>query len=308
VEDTNNIVETDAYGIDQGSGPVLLLVHGWAIHSAFFAPQLQQLSGRFRIVAPDLAGHGRVRQAPGPFTITRLADDLAALIAERQLSDIVAVGWSMGAMILWDLLLRHGGERFSGLVVEDMSPCILNRPGWNLGLSGGYDEETDARTQAAMRRDWPGYVTQFAPRICARGLGTERRAIVDWAAEEMQANGPETMAALWASMAAQDFRETLRRIETPSLILHGRLSQLYPPETAQFVTARMADARRIEFAHAGHAPHLEEPARFNQIVEDFAAQIGGTKKRQAAIPGGTRRFSDHQNPTGSTPCIRGTKG
>lgn len=251
-----------------------MLVHGWALHGGFFRPQLEELSRHFHVIIPDLAGHGRSALASGPFTIARLADDLHALLERLDASDVLAVGWSMGAMVLWDFIQRHGTGRFAGLVVEDMTPRILNTPDWQLGLAGGYDSEADALFQSAMRRDWASHAASFAPRICARGMQDERSVIIARAAEEMSASRPGAMAALWASMTAQDYREALRSVLVPTLVAHGALSQLYPAQMAEYLSVQIPNARRIAFLRSGHAPHLEEPARFNLAIEEFSASLG----------------------------------
>ncbi len=278
----NNQLDSNIFCLDQGTGRPLLLVHGWALHGGFFWPQLQALCQHFRVIIPDLAGHGSSSRVVGPFTIRRLADDLHALLERLGASDVLAVGWSMGAMVLWDLMARHGAKCFGGLVVEDMTPRILNAPDWQFGLSGGYDGEADTHFQSTMRRDWAGHVAAFAPRVCARGLQKERSALIERAAVEMAANTAGAMADLWASMVAQDYRAALRSIPVPALIAHGALSQLYPAQTAEYLSAQIPNAHRIAFPRSGHAPHLEEPERFNLAIEEFAASLEGAGRRQTA--------------------------
>lgn len=276
-----NKLNNNIFYLEQGTGRPLLLVHGWALHGGFFWPQLEALRQHFRIVTPDLTGHGGSSGAPGPFTIQRLADDLHSLLERLGVSEVLAVGWSMGAMVLWDLMARHGAQRFAGLVVVDMTPRVLNAGDWQLGLAG-YDADADAQLRSAMWRDWANHTASFAPRICARGLQKERHAIIERAANQMAANAPDAMADLWASMVAQDYRTVLRSIRVPVLIAHGALSQLYPAETAEYLFAQIPDACRIAFPRSGHAPHLEEPERFNLAIEEFAASLEGAGRRQTA--------------------------
>ena len=67
-------------------------------------------------------------------TVQRLAADLAELVEALDLTDIVAVGWSLGAMVLWEVLLGAARARFGGLVVIDMAPRIVSDLGWSLGI------------------------------------------------------------------------------------------------------------------------------------------------------------------------------
>ena len=74
-------------------------------------------------------------------------------------------------------------------------------------------------------------------------------------------------------MAWSDMRALLDRIALPTLIVHGGRSELYGDETAGHLVAALPDARAVRFGGSGHAPHLEEPSLFNQILRDFAARL-----------------------------------
>ncbi|HYE48119.1 MAG TPA: alpha/beta hydrolase [Azospirillaceae bacterium] len=257
---------------DVGQGRPLLLVHGWDAHAGFFHPQLAGLSGRFRVVAPDLRGHRRSRDGADGLTVELLARDVLDLMAHLDLSGAVAVGWSMGAMVLWRALLDGAAERIDGMVVVDMSPRVPNGEGWGHGMARGYVDADTPRAQAAMKADWAAYSRRVARRLVAQGM-PERAALAGWAAAEFAANDPAAMAQLWASLTGQDFRAELAAVETPTLILHGRRSQLYGPGTAAFLEKVLPRARRVAFDRSGHAPHLEEPDLFNRTIEEFAAGL-----------------------------------
>jgi len=249
-----------------GAGRPIVLLHGWACHGGFWQPQLDGLSDRFRVIAPDLPGHG-LSPEPGPLSIGTLSDALHDLIA--CLDRPVLVGWSMGATVAFDYLRRFGGKRLAGLVIEDMTPRVLNGESWALGLSGGFDATLNALMVAAMRRNWAGQMRLFPPRLFARGA-TPDPAMLDWAKAALIANDPETMATLWESMAAQDYRADLPGFGLPALVVHGGASQLYAPEVADYLAAALPRSDRVCFPGAGHAPHLEEAAAFNALLADFA--------------------------------------
>lgn len=259
---------TIAYS-DVGQGRPLVLLHGWAVHSGFFAPQQNGLSGDFRIIAPDLRGHGRSTPLKEGDGLQTLGADLAELVDRLDLADAVLVGWSMGAMVAWDFLLRYGGARIAGLVVIDMSPKIVCDEGWTLGLMEGHSREDARRAAAAMRHNWRTFCAKFVARIFAPDTSEERRPLLDWAAREARHSDAESMALLWLSLAEQDFRFQLGAISTPTLILFGQRSRLYAPQTAAWLEKAMPDAHRVAMAHSGHAPHLEEPERVNRLIGDF---------------------------------------
>jgi len=113
-------------------------------------------------------------------------------------------------------------------------------------------------------------------------VAAERKDDAAWASREFARNDAATMGMLWSSLMDEDFRPLLGRIRQPALIVHGAQSQLYGAETAEQLAAALPDARAIAFQRSGHAPHIEEPALFNQVITDFAARLPQVRTVQTA--------------------------
>lgn len=259
---------------DLGSGRPLLLLHGWATHAGFFAPQAAALAGSFRLILPDLRGHGRSRlpAAAPPPTVQGLADDLCQLLAALDLTGVVAVGWSLGALVLWRAMAAAGtASRLAGMVSIDMSPKVLNGPDWSAGLRGSGRHPVPATP--ALAEHWPVLAPRIARRIFAPGRAATDPALVAWTEDQIAACDAAAMASLWTSLAAADCRDTLPTL--PLLLAHGRQSQLYGAETIQWLTRRRPEARLALFERSGHAPQLEEPAAFTAVLRDFIAGLPG---------------------------------
>lgn len=270
---------TMAYA-DQGEGRPLLLVHGWGASGRFFHAQQSALENQFRVVTPDLRGHGASPAPDGRPTVEQLAADLRTLADRLELEGAVAVGWSMGAMVLWRALQMGLADRLAGMVVVDMTPRIVNDADWKLGLKGGYDLKAASAARRAMLADWPAFGAAMARSITAEGLEQERCGLIEWTGLAVARNAPEPLSHLWGSLAEQDFRSELDRFELPTLIAHGAKSQLYPIETSLFLQSRLPDARRVAFDRSGHAPHLEEPEAFNHLIAEFAAGLPAREQRR----------------------------
>lgn len=253
---------------DTGQGPAILLVHGWAVNRNFFADLARRLQSEFRVIAPDLRGHGLTPSGEAPLSIEKLAGDMAELIDALELQNVVALGWSMGASVLWNMIEARGAKGLAGLIIEDMSPRVLNDADWSLGMQRGLDAETNRELQSDIRADWPAFASVFSPRMFARdyAIYPELAALLD----QMRANDSDAMASLWASMTAADFRPGLPALSIPTCVMHGACSQSYTPETSRFLVDSMPRAERISFARSGHAPHLEEPDAFARAVASFA--------------------------------------
>jgi pimeloyl-[acyl-carrier protein] methyl ester esterase len=270
-----------------GEGPVVLAVHGWAANSVFFEDLAERLAGEFGVVVPDLRAHGATAAGSLPLGIETLADDLHELVVALDLRDVVLLGWSMGAMVAWSMIARHGTRRLAGLVIEDMTPRVLNDEGWALGISIGLDAAASQRAVSMMQADWAGYAEAFAPRLFARERRTGDPALVADAMAELGRCDGAAMADIWNSMTAQDMRPVLSSINLPVLVAHGALSEVYGPETSRYLVDTLPDARDAEFPRSGHAPHLEQPEEFAQAVTEFARQVQAGTTHQHNIEGST---------------------
>lgn len=264
---------------DEGAGAPILLVHGWAAHGGFFDDLRGRLSKKHRVLTPTLRGHPGSGQGQAPLTIETLADDIAHFTETLGLKEVVALGWSMGAMALWAAWPRL---RYAGLIVEDMGPRLVNDETWQGGLAAGYGADDVAPTLTEINADWPAYVSRFAPRMFAPAVAP---ALMSWATAEMSKCNPEAMAPFWASMASQDFRQSLAHISAPTLVIHGGDSQVYPDAATMFVAHAMPHADRVVLASAGHVPHLEAPDSFFNLVEAFVRKTRQPEtKSGGAVP------------------------
>lgn len=247
----------------------LVLVHGWAASSAFFSPQVEGLCETHRVVCVDLRGHGR-SAGGAPFTIDRLADDLAVVLRALEIRDALAVGWSMGALVLWRMMARspEAAGRVAGLMVVDMSPKVRNDSDWTFGLR---QDSGDALGMAeSISQDWASAVAAFTPKVFAHNAAD---ALLAWSESAFVLNDPSAMAAFWMSMMHADCRDAVRGLSTPTLVCHGALSRLYGEATAQWIAQNAPAAAAIRFDRSGHAPHLEEAARFNDLILHFTGAL-----------------------------------
>lgn len=257
---------------ETGQGRPLIFLHGWSSHGDYFAPQVEAFRDRYHLLLPDLPGHRNSIAPLAELTIPRLADSLHDLIVKRGLRDAVLIGWSMGAMVAFEYIRRYGSGALAGLVIEDMTVKIVNDAGWRLGIRNGFDASQNAATIQAMQADWQAYAQNSLPRLFARSQQPEEK-LYAWASAEIAKNDGRAMSALWASMAAQDYRRLLPQLRLPVLLLHGGESQLYEPAVSQWMAANIRGAQRLCLDRAGHSPHLEMPADYNAALTAFLAAI-----------------------------------
>jgi pimeloyl-ACP methyl ester carboxylesterase len=135
------------------------------------------------------------------------------------------------------------------------------------------DTAASQRALAAMRSNWPAYAAAFVRHIFSRDRASRDPDLIQRVLAELRQCDAEAMAALWESMAGQDFRPALPAMRLPVLVTWGEASQAYKPDTSRYLVDTLPNAQGKAFAHSGHAPHLEQPKEFADAVEQFAGQV-----------------------------------
>lgn len=266
---------------EEGSGPPLVLLHGWSCHGGFFWPQMEALSDKARLLVPDLPGHGETGPRL-PLTIEAAADAVADLIQSRNLSDVTLCGWSMGAHVAYAFAERHGTGRLRQIVAIDMSPKVLNAPDWPNGSLGGLDAKRNAHVLDAMVPDWPKLAPKVAERIFARGEAPDPD-LLSFAKAEIGKADPDLLKPVWASLTEQDFRSFLERLDIPLRLAFGAKSALYGAGVHDWHAAHVPDVDLRVFDRSGHCPHLEEAAAFNDWLSGLLSKAGQDGKVASSV-------------------------
>jgi pimeloyl-[acyl-carrier protein] methyl ester esterase len=200
---------------DEGAGPAIVLVHGLGAHAGFFSDLSQRLAATHRVLTPTLRAHPGSEEGSAPRTIETLAQDIVDFAEALGLKSFTALGWSMGAMVLW-AAAPGLGARLNALVIEDMAPRVTKAADWAHGLPGGYSDIDVAGTLNEISGDWPGYVARFAPRMFAPAVREARPDLIAWATVEMsKANG----AAMNAQRIVIQGAGHVPHLEAPDLFL-----------------------------------------------------------------------------------------
>jgi pimeloyl-[acyl-carrier protein] methyl ester esterase len=261
--------------------PALVFLHGWTMDGAIFADQCARLGERYACHAPTLPGHGPgALVGEGALSIAAMADAVAHYIAVQRLHCPVLVGWSLGAMVAWAVTQRHPRLALSGLVAVDMSPKILNAPGWRHGIRGFSLADND-RAIAAMHAQWPDYAARIHAGMYARGPAQAPPETL----QMIRARAPGEMIAVWQSLCAADARAAVADLRCPMLIVKGTRSRIYALETAHWLLSAAPVAQLALFEASGHSPHLEQPALFADTLAAWLARLGTHPQRPRATLG-----------------------
>lgn len=257
-------METHLNGIrvqfaDVGSGPAVLLLHAFPLSGTMWRHLTTRLSGRYRLVVPDLRGFGATDAPPGSYSMDQHADDAAALLDHLGVQRVAVVGLSMGGYIAFAFWRRYA-QRVTALVLADTK-------------AGADSDEARAGRETNARlveEQGPGVLAdKLVPGLVApnapQALRDELRAIIT-------ANSRDGIAGALRGMATRpDSTSDLAGITAPTLALVGELDELTPPAEATRIVQGVAalPATLVTLPGVGHLSALEAPEAFGAAVEQF---------------------------------------
>jgi non-heme chloroperoxidase len=244
---------TQIYFKDWGKGPVVTFSHGWPLNAdAWDGQMLFLVQHGFRVVAHDRRGHGRSDQASSGNDMDGYADDLAAVIEGLDLRDVTLVGHSTGGGEVVRYIGRHGTKRVaSAVLIAAVPPLMLKTPANPEGLPL---EVFDA-IRAGVLKDR----SQFYKDLAIQFYGANRpgakvsQGILDqfwlWSMQAGLKNAYESIKAF----SETDFTEDLKKIDVPTLVLHGEDDQIVPVNDSARKSARLIKgAKDVYYPGAPH--------------------------------------------------------
>lgn len=260
MNDAGSIVDTGDARIfvrEQGTGNPLLLVHGLGMSSELWAHQMPAFAARFRTIAVDLRGFGQSSKPDhaGAYTIETLAKDMAAVIAQLDISGCHFLGTSMGGFIGQALALAHP-ESCGTLVLCHTAPRV-SIPADILA----------ARVEALGCMPLEQYAGIVVEQALAPHAGPELRA---WLTDMIVNNDKRAYAqVLTEGLRDFDAGDRLGTIQQRTLVITGELDQVLPPEGGREIAALIPNARHVELPEVGHLGYAENPSAFNDAVMSF---------------------------------------
>lgn len=250
------------YVEDHGSGTPLVFLPGLAAGLRFFEPQLSELSDRYRTIAMDYRGHGRSEVTEIGYTLEQFAADIDGVLERLEVTDAIVVGWSLGALLSWEYIDRYGTGRIRGLVDVDMEASPYQRDDYPYGT---YTVDGLQESLVALQTDRFAALEGAIDRLCKEPpTGGLRRMMID----EMSRCPPTVHGTLMLSLI-RDYRPILEEIDVPTLVCVGMDGKWRSAESVEHTAEFLADVRLERFSESGHCLTIEEPDRFNRVLEEF---------------------------------------
>lgn len=258
---------TPIYYTDQGSGPVLVLLHGLMLTAdGFWTKNLGSLTERCRVIAVDHRSHGQSGKPLGTHSIQQCAQDLKEVLDALDVSDVTLGGVAFGAMVMLEYRRHYGNHRLAKLAIIEAQVRLTNTEGWEHPTFGDFPAEAGAGFIEACRQSreaLTGFLTG--------AFGTPPTE-AEMARMQHQAWLTPTQAAIEfvEDMVAADYRGDLASIDLPTLLIYGRMNNIpIPSEIGAWIQKQIPGAHLERFVDAGHSPFYEQPERFNRLLGDF---------------------------------------
>lgn len=252
---------------DYGPGPVVVLLHGFPLSRKMWGSQESSVGSTYRVIAPDLRGHGETAAPDGVYTMDAMADDVIELLDAMQLREpLVVGGLSMGGYVALSLVLRYP-ERVRGLMLMD-TRATADTP------EAAKNREDLARTVETSNS--VGHVVDaMLPKLFAPKTAERRADRVEQVRAMMERTPARGVAGALRGLAARpDRTAALGQITVPTLVLVGAEDVITPPDEATKLVRGLPNAQLVVVPEAGHLAPLENPGAANTAILEFLAGLG----------------------------------
>lgn len=242
--------------------PAVVLVHSLATSRAAWAPQVEALEGRYRVVALDLRGHGASDAPAGPYSMDMLADDVAGAVTALGLEKVCFAGLSIGGMIGQAMALRHPGL-LTGLVLASTTSRLPPN------ASQLWDERFTQVRKGGM-------ATQVAPtleRWFTPACREQRPALMSRVAGMITGTPVAGFMGCGQAILGLDLADRLPGIALPTLVLVGRQDPGTPVAASEAIHGAIPGSRLTVIENASHQAGLEQPEAFNKALLGFLKDL-----------------------------------
>ncbi|MFB7815113.1 alpha/beta fold hydrolase [Paenibacillus chitinolyticus] len=242
---------------ERGSGPAVLLLHGFPLDHRMWQEQISALESNYRVIAPDLRGFGQSEPHKDLITLEHMADELLLLLDQLQVEKAVLAGFSMGGYAAFSLL-RKAPNRFNGLILANTRPDAdplegqINR----MKMAASLLEQGPQAASKAM-----------IPKLLSEGEGSGLASEI-----QDQINGMSPLGLVHASLAMafrKDSTELLSTIQAPTLVIGGEKDSITPPSIMKKMADSIPNATYSEIKDSAHLTVREHPDQVNKAITDF---------------------------------------
>jgi len=243
-----------------GEGSPVILLHPFPARHEFWLPVAESLAARYRVILPDLRGHGESGVGEGPATMEKHAADIVRVMDDADVGRAPLIGVSIGGYVLFEFWRRHRGR------VAALGLCNTKAP-----ADGA--EARAARLQAAndvLERGTEPFLETMVPRLLGKTTRETRPDLVDEALRMMRKMSPDDIAQVQRGMAERpDSVATLNTINVATLLVTGDEDILTGVNEAELMRQHVAGSELRVIPKAGHYAPWEQPEEAARLLRQF---------------------------------------
>lgn len=258
------------YYNDYGSGKPVILIHGWPLSSAMWEYQVNDLvNNGHRVIAYDRRGFGKSSQPWDGYNYDTLTDDLKALIDQLELKDITLVGFSMGGGEVVRYFSRHGGKNISKVVlISSVTPYMLQSD----SNPNGVPQDIFDDMAKQMQYDRIGFLDEFGKTFFGVSMFHKPLSapLLEYYRMLCTAASPRATLQCAKAFASTDFRDEMKLVNVPTLIIHGSADNTVPIDaTGKQSAIAIPGNRFIIYDGAPHGLFYTDKEKLNTDLVTF---------------------------------------
>ena len=267
-ETANNSV--NIFYQEYGTGKPVLFIHGWPLNHEMWEYQLAELpKHNLRCITYDRRGFGKSDRTWERYDYDTLASDLNELITQLNLSSVTLVGFSMGGGEIARYIGKYGTDKIEKVVlISSVTPYMLKTNDNSEGIKKEiFDDMVDKITA-----DRPEFLKEFGKQFYGVDMLNQpiSKAMLEWNQTQCLMSSSNATVDCLRSFSETDFRNDLKKIDIPVLIIHGDADKTVPINVSGDKTAALLPhAKYIVYANAQHGLFITEKEKLNADLLNF---------------------------------------
>ena len=268
-----NSTPIELYYEDHGSGPAVVLLHGWPVDSRSWEPQIHPLlAAGHRVITYDRRGFGQSSRPTAGYDFDTLAGDLDKVLTELDVREVTLIGFSLGTGELARYIGNHGTARLKGCVfIESLAPSFAKSD----DNPEGVDQAGVAGVQQAILDDRFAWLTGLVGDFLNLDDYLGKRVSEETVRAIWDAGADASPWATWACPPGwlEDFGADIKQIDVPTLILHGTADRILPIDgQGRRLHAALPDAHYVEIDGGPHVMCVTHAEEVNRELLAFLRQ------------------------------------